>query len=62
MKAKVCNECGKVKPLTEFHFHTEGLDHRRSQCKTCTNKKHRQRKIHELPYLHPILHSFLRHP
>lgn len=34
-KIKECTECGKLKPLTEFHKDSRKKDGRRSRCKEC---------------------------
>lgn len=36
---KRCTACGEVQPLEGFHRHREGVDGRRSQCKTCVKRK-----------------------
>ena len=35
---KVCNTCGILKPLTEFHKQNTGIHGRLSQCKECRKK------------------------
>jgi hypothetical protein len=39
---KQCSKCWKIKPLTEFYAHKEGLMGRRSDCKQCHNRYHNQ--------------------
>lgn len=36
---KLCNKCGEVKPLSEFHRKTGRKDGRSSTCKRCVNDR-----------------------
>lgn len=38
IQEKVCVECGKSKPLDEFHRMSQAKDGRQSRCKLCANK------------------------
>ena len=45
--AKQCNQCGKTKPLTEFHKKTKSNDGRQGKCKSCVkivNENFREEK------------------
>lgn len=35
--AKVCNKCGELRPLSEFHINKNGRLGRQAKCKSCTN-------------------------
>ena len=42
MASKICNQCGKEKPLEEFHKFGQGDDIRRPDCKVCCAQKRRE--------------------
>jgi hypothetical protein len=45
--AKQCNQCGKTKPLTEFHKKTKSKDGKQDKCKSCVkvvNQNFREEK------------------
>lgn len=39
MKTKICNICGKEKPITEFNFRDKRKGTYRAQCKECLHKR-----------------------
>lgn len=49
METKRCTNCGRVKPLEEFHKYTgrtaRSPDGRRAECKKCRNAKERERQV-----------------
>jgi len=38
IKAKICKECGQMKPLEEFHKNKRKKDGKTSKCKECLKK------------------------
>jgi hypothetical protein len=42
MTSKICNTCGKVKSLTNFHKDKKARDGHKNKCKPCTNTSFRE--------------------
>lgn len=49
---KICQKCGKEKPLTEFYNHKKSKDGKTSQCKKCMDDYHAQYAIAHAKELH----------
>ena len=43
MEEKKCTQCGKILPITEFHWRNKAKGQRRSECKYCHNKHMNQK-------------------
>lgn len=48
-QTRVCNKCGKTKPLESFSLHPTGKDGRRAACKECLAAVTREARKDETP-------------
>ena len=45
MESKMCETCGQLKDLGQFHFHLRSLDRRQARCKECQHRAYQGVKL-----------------